>query len=124
MLGSREQRTPLENATARSAVNEDAGQGAENAARPAREVLESHEPVGERQAGGAPVELLLADRFPELVDRAHRVLRDLLDRQLEMLRPQAEPRFTGEVRVGLDVSVSTLPWVRTPRRGVSVSEIF
>ena len=34
------------------------------------------------------------------------------------------PRLTGEVRVGLDVSTSTLPWVSTPRRGVPSSETF
>ena len=29
------------------------------------------------------------------------------------------PRFTGEVRVGLEVTASTVPWVSTPPRGLS-----
>ena len=34
------------------------------------------------------------------------------------------PRFTGEVRVGFEVSVRMLPWVSTPWRGVPASETF
>ena len=72
---------------------------AEDAAGATGEVFEPHEPMGERQPGGASVQLLLADRFPELVDRADRVVRDRLDRELEMLGPEPEPRVARQLRV-------------------------
>ena len=72
-------------------VDEEAAQGAEGAPGAARDIRQSHEPMGERLAAGAAVELFCADRLPELVDCQGRIVRDLIDGQLEMLGPESQP---------------------------------
>ena len=58
--------------------------------------------MGERLAGLPALELFLADWFPEFVDRLERIGRDLFDRELEVLCPQAQPCLLGEVDVVAD----------------------
>jgi hypothetical protein len=47
--------------------------------------------VRERLVVVPALELLRADRLPELVDRLDRIGRDLLDRELEVLGPETQP---------------------------------
>jgi hypothetical protein len=51
---------------------------------------EPDEPVRQRLPGFAARQLLLADRFPVVIDHLCRFAGDLLDRKLEVLGPEAK----------------------------------
>src|SRR5437870_4757476 len=86
----------------RSAVDEHAVQGAEQPRGALRDMRQSRKPMRQGLAGQPPFELLLADRSPELVDRSHGVVRNLVARKLEVFRPQPQPGAPREVRIGPD----------------------
>ena len=77
--------------------------------------------MGERQPRVTPFELLLADRLPQLVDRLHRIVRDLRLAEFEMSDQRRsgfprEPRIVGDdVHLGV-VEQRVLVQVRRAQR--------
>jgi hypothetical protein len=70
-------------------------------------VREPDEPVRQWLAGLAACQLLFADRFPVVVDHLCWLAGDLLDRQLEVLGPEAKPGLSSEgAVVGARLAVS------------------
>src|SRR5512132_4468381 len=61
-----------------------------------RDVREPDEPVGQCLPGFAARQLLRADRFPMVIDHLCRFAGDLLDRQLEVLGPEAKTGLSSE----------------------------
>ena len=58
--------------------------------------------MGERLTRSPPRELVLAHRYPELIDHLDGVAAQLLKRELEMFCPEAQSRLPGEVAVVAD----------------------
>src|SRR5436190_6677500 len=72
------------------AIDNEALQRPEQPPRAPRDRRQPDEPVCQRLAAGAPGDLLLRGGEPVLIDELDRVaFADFVDRQLEMLRPEA-----------------------------------
>src|SRR4051812_6552057 len=85
-----------------SAVDEQPGEGAERAGGLRRNVRQPYDAMGHRQARLPPLELLVADRHPELVEDVGRIAAQLLEGQLEVLGPETEARLACHLRIMAD----------------------
>src|SRR5205823_7700245 len=84
------------------AVDHETLERAEQASRAVRGSGEANEAVRQRLSETAPLELLLRDRLPALLDELKRLAGDRSSRQLEMLGPQPLPRLAGDGLVAGD----------------------